>query len=114
MPKEVGEAFMAIVRTTKQETTTTTGKAPTKNAAPNGRAVPQRTTTRSGNSGQFIAETQAELRRVVWPTKEEVTAGTIVTIMMLFFFAFYVSGLDVIVEKIFEAIGLYGNAPLPK
>jgi len=97
---------MAIVRTTKEETPME--GAPRKKAAAAsgaaGRSLPQRAPAKP--SGQFFAETRAELRRVVWPSREDVQAGTIVTIMMLMFFALYVSGLDIVVERVFQAIGL--------
>ena len=96
---------MAIVRTTKEETPMS--GAPVKKTTPRGasaRPLPQRAPAKP--SGEFINETQAELRRVVWPTRDEVRAGTIVTILMLGFFALYVSGLDLLVERIFQAIGL--------
>jgi len=97
---------MAIVRTTKEETPMTgaPGKKPAGARGATARPVPQRASAKP--SGQFINETQAELRRVVWPSRDEVRAGTIVTIMMLVFFALYVSGLDLLVERIFQAIGL--------
>ena len=102
---------MAIVRTTKEETPMT--GAPTKKAVAargNSRALPQRAPAKA--NGQFISETQAELRRVTWPSRDEVRAGTIVTILMLVFFALYVSGLDILVERTFQAVGLYGD-PTP-
>ncbi|HEX8833220.1 MAG TPA: preprotein translocase subunit SecE [Abditibacteriaceae bacterium] len=106
---------MAIVRTTNKETNAT--GAPTKNGTavrPAGRPLPSRQSaaTRPGNSSQFIAETQTELRRVVWPTKEEVRSGTIVTVGLLIFFALYVFALDIIAERLFLALGLYGT-PTP-
>jgi preprotein translocase SecE subunit len=94
---------MAIVRTTKEETPMK-GAPAKKSAVASGRALPQRAPAKP--SGQFINETQAELRRVVWPTREAVSAGTIVTILMLAFFALYVSGLDFVIERTFQAIGL--------
>ncbi len=66
---------------------------------------------RQGNAGSFVRETRMELNRVVWPTREEVRSGTIVTIGLLFFFALYIFGLDAIVEILFKALGLYPNAP---
>jgi len=100
---------MAIVRTTKEETPM--AGAPVKKTAARGasaRPLPQRAPAKP--SGQFINETQAELRRVVWPTRDEVRAGTIVTVLMLAFFALYVSGLDFLVERLFQAIGLLPTA----
>jgi preprotein translocase subunit SecE len=100
---------MAIVRTTKHETSAPAGK--TKNASPAGRALPQR--SNRAENGQFIAETQAELRRVVWPTRDQVVAGTVVTVLMLAFFALYVSGLDLLVQRFFEFVGLIDTTKTP-
>ncbi|HEX8551610.1 MAG TPA: preprotein translocase subunit SecE [Abditibacteriaceae bacterium] len=98
---------MAIVRTTKEETPMTGAPAKKPNATrPSGRPLPQRAPAKP--SGQFINETQAELRRVTWPTGDQVRAGTIVTVLMLAFFAVYVSGLDYVIERIFQAVGVYG------
>ena len=125
---------MAIVRTTKE--TNTSGTAPpgvksqntaagdkTKSvvksaAAPVARPTGGRAMTpgrsqiavKQGNAGSFIRETQTELRRVVWPTREEVRSGTIVTIGLLVFFALYIFGLDALVELLFKALGLYPNS----
>ena len=93
---------MAIVRTTKEETPME--GAPRKKAVASARPLPQRAPAKP--SGEFISDTQAELRRVVWPSRDEVRSGTIVTVLMLGFFACYVSGLDLLVERIFQAIGL--------
>ena len=56
----------------------------------------------------FINETLAELKRVVWPTNEEVRSGTIVTVGLLIFFSFYIFVLDQLAEKLFTALGFYG------
>jgi preprotein translocase SecE subunit len=114
---------MAIVRTTRKETNST-GAAPpaAKTAKPvvkttAGAAshldrrggVQNRTLAqpKSGDAGRFINETTTELRRVVWPTREEVRAGAIVTIGLLIFFAFYIFALDYIANWLFHALGLY-------
>lgn len=113
---------MAIVRTTKE--TGTTGTAPpapadnTKSVVAKTSRVPARTAMRrpaaapgapvqgSRSPRDFISDTIAELRRVVWPTHREVEAGTIVTIGLLIFFAAYIYGLDMIVRELFIAIGV--------
>ena len=58
----------------------------------------------------LIHDTMAEMRRVVWPTNEEVRAGTIVTIMLLIFFSLYIFVLDYAADWIFHALGLYSGA----
>lgn len=62
------------------------------------------------SSRDFLSDTQSELRKVVWPTREEVRSGTIVTVMLLIVFGAYIFGLDAIIAKTFEALNLYGGA----
>jgi preprotein translocase SecE subunit len=54
----------------------------------------------------FLEETRQELQKVVWPSRDDVQAGTIVTIGLLIVFGLYISGLDFLVERLFSAIGL--------
>ena len=54
----------------------------------------------------FWNDTLAELRRVVWPTKEERGAGTVVTIGLLVFFALFITGLDNLARVVFVALGI--------
>jgi preprotein translocase SecE subunit len=109
---------MAIVRTTTKDTSTTTSVTPDKTKPVAGRAtpvLPNRTVApRPGNAGSFIAETRAELLKVKWPTREEVRSGSIVTIGLLVFFAFYIFGADYIVNWLFHALGLYVSPPSPR
>ena len=97
---------MAIVRTTKEETPMKGAPAKKAVAAGTSRPLPQRAPAKA--NGQFLSETRQELNRVTWPSRDEVRAGTIVTILMLVFFALYVSGLDALVERAFTALGIYG------
>ena len=57
----------------------------------------------------LINDTNAELKRVVWPTNEEVRAGTIVTVMLLLFFSMYIFVLDYAADWLFHAMGLYSR-----
>jgi preprotein translocase subunit SecE len=61
----------------------------------------------ANSSRNFFADTMTELKRVVWPTKEEVTSGSIVTILLLFFFGIYIGILDFAAQGLFNALGLY-------
>jgi preprotein translocase SecE subunit len=82
-----------------------TGKASPRAA---GRAMPQGgQAIARGNSGSFINDTIAELKRVVWPDTNEVRSGTIVTIGLLIFFGLYISGLDIAAKWLFQTLGLY-------
>jgi preprotein translocase SecE subunit len=61
----------------------------------------------SDDSRSFVSDTLAELKRVVWPSKDEVVAGTVVTIGMLLFFSLYIFGLDKLASSFFKALGFY-------
>jgi preprotein translocase subunit SecE len=43
----------------------------------------------------FLAEVRAEFRKVTWPPRREVYGTTIVVVVTVFFFGFYLYGLDV-------------------
>ena len=69
--------------------------------------VPQRpasSAVQQAGARAFFDNTMAELRKVVWPTKEERNSGTIVTIGLLVFFAAYILLLDEGIQKVFEAL----------
>jgi preprotein translocase SecE subunit len=65
--------------------------------------------TSSGASGSFVQDTITELKRVEWPSKDKVRAGTIVTIGLLIFFSLYIFGLDFLAERFFMLLGFYGK-----
>jgi len=43
---------------------------------------------------QFLRDTRAEMRRVSWPTANEVKNTTIITLIAVVFFALYLFGVD--------------------
>ena len=45
-------------------------------------------------STQFLRDTRAEMRRVSWPTANEVKNTTIITLIAVVFFAIYLFGVD--------------------
>ena len=57
-----------------------------------------------GTARDLWSDSLVELRRVVWPTKEERAAGTIVTIGMLIFFALFITGLEYAVNHLFQLV----------
>lgn len=77
-------------------------RTPGRSAIPGGAPL-----STSNESGSFSRDTITELKRVVWPTKEEVRAGTVVTVGMLIFFSMYIFGLDFLVEQFFKMLGFY-------
>jgi preprotein translocase SecE subunit len=124
---------MAIVRTTPKETASgepvnngpsapaardttrsVVRQAPARAAQPRvpgaARQQAMRQQTQGGESPLNVQDTMTELRRVVWPTREKVQAGTIVTIGLLVFFGAYIFGLDSIINALFHALNLYPQA----
>ena len=61
-----------------------------------GRGGKQRTSAPGffARTGQFIRDTRAEMRRVTWPTANEVKNTTIITLIAVIFFALYLFGVD--------------------
>jgi preprotein translocase subunit SecE len=51
------------------------------------------------NSWEFLKETRKELHNVSWPTRRELTGTTVVVIVAVFFFGFYLFVVDVIVKS---------------
>ena len=44
----------------------------------------------------FLTEVRTELKKVTWPPKKEVQGTTIVVVITVFFFGFYLYGLDLV------------------
>ncbi len=44
----------------------------------------------------FLKETRAELKKVTWPSRNEITNTTVVVILATFFFGFYLFFMDII------------------
>lgn len=47
-----------------------------------------------GRIGQFLHDVRAELKRVSWPTLQHVQNTTLITLVAVAFFAFYLWGID--------------------
>ena len=100
---------MAIVKTTASggeipEKKKDASKAVTVKSAP--RAALSRPSIKPGDSTTFVQDTIAELKRVVWPTRETVRSGVMVTIGLLIFFSVYIYGLDQLFTVTFNFLGL--------
>jgi preprotein translocase subunit SecE len=88
---------------------------------PEGKAV-RRERGHSGQSGparivQFLRDVRAEMKRVSWPSVNDVKNTTIITIIAVIFFAVYlfavdqglsrlILGIDWLIEKIAKFLGL--------
>jgi preprotein translocase subunit SecE len=59
-----------------------------------------------GRVSTFTTDVRSELKKVTWPSKKEVYGTTIVVIVAVFFFGFYLffvdSILQVVVNRIFK------------
>ena len=47
-----------------------------------------------GRTAHFLRDTRAEMRRVSWPSANEVKNTTIITLVAVIFFALYLFGID--------------------
>ena len=54
--------------------------------------------------GNFLKDVRAELKKVTWPSKNEVTSTTIVVIAATVFFGFYLFFMDVIFSWVISQI----------
>jgi preprotein translocase subunit SecE len=48
----------------------------------------------------FLSEVKAELKKVTWPSGQEVRSTTIVVVATTFFFGFYLWGLDLVFSEV--------------
>jgi len=59
--------------------------------------------------GNFLRDVRAELKKVTWPSKNEVTSTTIVVIAATVFFGFYLFFMDLIFSWVISQIkNLFG------
>jgi len=57
----------------------------------------------------FIKDAKSELKKVTWPSRTEVTSTTIVVIISVFFFGFYLFFMDVLFNWVITQIkSLFG------
>jgi preprotein translocase SecE subunit len=62
--------------------------------------------SKSKKAVEFFIETQAELQKVSWPTRDELIGSTVVVIVCLVILSLYIFGVDWVVSSVMEAIGL--------
>jgi len=55
---------------------------------------------RVGSARAFLGEVRGELDKVTWPTRDEVRGTTIIVLITVFFFGFYLYGLDIVMSYI--------------
>ena len=54
-----------------------------------------------GRIGEFYQEVKLEMRKTTWPTRTEVWSTTVVVLISVVFFGFYLFGVDWSVTKLF-------------
>jgi preprotein translocase subunit SecE len=52
----------------------------------------------------FLSEVRNELKKVTWPPRKEVYGTTVVVVLTVFFFGFYLYGLDLVMSYAAAAI----------
>jgi len=52
----------------------------------------------------FFSEVRAELKKVTWPSRQEVYTTTVVVMATTFFFGFYLWGLDLVFSQILSHV----------
>ncbi len=58
----------------------------------------------SRNLTTFYRDVRTELKRVTWPSKKEVYGTTLVVIIAVFFFGFYLFFVDMLLQRVITAI----------
>ncbi len=53
---------------------------------------------------QFYRDVKAEMKKVSWPTRQEVYSTTMVVLIAVFFFGFFLWGADALIALAFEQI----------
>jgi len=54
----------------------------------------------------FLKEVRSELKKVTWPSRRETANTTLVVILSVFFFGFYLFFMDIIFSRIIDLIKL--------
>jgi preprotein translocase subunit SecE len=54
---------------------------------------------------QFLSEVKAEMKKVSFPSREEVIGTTVVVLVTSFIFAFYLWLADLVIVQLFKVVG---------
>lgn len=57
-----------------------------------------------GRIGEFYQNVKLEMRKTAWPTRTEVWSTTVVVLIAVFFFGFYLWGVDQLITLGFQAL----------
>jgi preprotein translocase subunit SecE len=53
---------------------------------------------------EFLSEVRSELKKVTWPSRQEVQSTTLVVIATSIFFGFYLWGLDLVFSRVLSLV----------
>jgi preprotein translocase subunit SecE len=86
--------------------TTRLGEGTVKNMAEEAQEQPQlmKSVGWIGDIRRFIHEVLLEMKKVSWPSRTEVVNTTLVVIIAVFFFAFYLFGTDLALSYIIQGV----------
>ncbi len=54
--------------------------------------------------GKFVNQTTTEMKKVAWPTKDELVASTIVVLVSTFFLAIFIGIADVFLSRLVRVL----------
>ncbi len=63
-------------------------------------AIAERTQEWWGTTVRFLREVRGEMKKVTWPQRKEVIGSTAVVILASFIVAFFLGGVDLILQKL--------------
>jgi preprotein translocase subunit SecE len=69
-----------------------------------GSRIPAKPSSIFGRFGQFYHDVKLEMRKTAWPTRNEVWSTTVVVLIAVVFFGFYLWGVDLLVTYGFEQL----------
>ncbi len=69
-----------------------------------GSRLPTKPTSFLGRIGEFYHQVKLEMRKTSWPTRNEVWSTTVIVLIAVVFFGFYLWGVDLLVTLGFESL----------
>lgn len=76
----------------------------TRNESDGGSKLAGRAPSFFGRLGEFYHNVKLEMRKTSWPTRNEVWSTTIVVLIAVIFFGFYLWGIDLLITLGFEGL----------
>ncbi|MBN1883751.1 MAG: preprotein translocase subunit SecE [Deltaproteobacteria bacterium] len=61
-------------------------------------------TTFFQKTAQFLREVRVETKKVTWPTRKETLASTAIVLITTFIIAFFLGGVDLLLQRIVEML----------